>query len=109
MDLWVDPSPENARRVFRALTAFGAPLDNIEERTFTEPDIIYQIGVPPIRIDVLTAIDGVTFDDAWPNRVSGRVGAVTVDVLGRSDLLANKRASGRPKDLADIERLERDV
>ncbi len=108
MDLWVDSRPENATRVYRALAAFGAPLGQIDERTFQEPDIIFQIGVPPIRIDILTGIDGVAFDEAWPHRFPSTIGAVPVSVLGRDDLIANKRASGRAKDLADIEQLERD-
>jgi len=109
IDLWVEATAENARRVFRALAAFGAPMDHIDERTFSEPDIIFQIGVPPIRVDILTAIDGVTFDEAWPNRVVSILGKAPIDVIGRVDLMRNKRSSGRAKDLADLERLERDA
>ena len=109
IDLWIEASPENARRVFRALAAFGAPMEDLDERTFFEPDIVFQIGVPPIRIDVLTGIDGVSFAQAWPNRVASKVGKAPTNVLGRADLLRNKKASGRAKDLADIERLERDA
>lgn len=108
IDLWVETSPGNARRVFRALAAFGAPLDQIDERTFSEPDIIFQIGVPPIRVDVLTAIDGISFNEAWPNRVASVIGKVPIDVIGRDDLMRNKRATGRAQDLADLERLEAD-
>ena len=109
IDLWVDGTDENARRVFDALIAFGAPTEHLDERTFTEPDIVFQIGVAPVRVDILTGIDGVTFDEAWPNRVPSRVGAANVHVIGRADLLRNKRASGRAQDLADLERLERDT
>jgi hypothetical protein len=101
IDLWIEPA-ENARRAFHALAAFGAPMDRVEERTFCEPDIVFQIGVPPIRIDIMTAIDGVSFAQAWPQRVATRVGNVTPEVLGRDDLLRNEKASGREKDLADI-------
>jgi hypothetical protein len=109
IDLWVEASAENARRVFRALAAFGAPMEHVDEQTFREPDIVFQMGVPPIRIDVLTAIDGISFEEAWPNRVASTVGNVATQVLGRADLIRNKKASGRAKDLADLERLGRDV
>jgi hypothetical protein len=109
IDLWVEVSPENAQRVLRALARFGAPMDEINEATFREAEIVLQIGVAPIRIDILTSIDGVSFDEAWPNRVASTIGDVPTHVLGRLDLIRNKRAAGRPKDLADLERLERDV
>jgi hypothetical protein len=107
--LWVDPSAANARHVFRAPAYFGAPLEGIGEDTFGEPEIVFQIGVAPVRIDVLTSIDGLSFDEAWPNRLASTIGDVPTQVLGRLDLIRNKKASGRPRDLADIERLERDV
>jgi hypothetical protein len=109
IDLWVERSADNARRVFRALAGFGAPLDGISEGTFREPDIVFQIGVAPVRIDILTSIDGLSFAQAWPNRVAATIGDVPTQVLGRLDLIRNKKASGRPKDFADLERLERDV
>jgi hypothetical protein len=108
IDLWVEASADNSRRVFRALAAFGAPMEHVDEQTFREADIVLQIGVPPIRIDVLTGIDGISFDEAWPNRVPSTVGKAPTHVLGRVDLIRNKKASGRAKDLADLERLERD-
>ncbi len=108
IDIWVERSEENARRIYRALAQFGAPMDQIEERTFTQADIIFQIGVPPVRIDILTDIDGVSFEEAWPNRSDTQIGSVTTRVIGREDLMRNKRASGRPQDLADLKRLERD-
>lgn len=108
IDLWVETTDENALRVFQALAAFGAPLDRIDEQTFTEPEIIFQIGVPPIRVDVMTSIDGVAFEDAWPNRVSSVIGSVPVAVIGREDLVRNKSATGRAKDLADLELLQTD-
>ena len=109
IDLWVDLSADNARRVFHALARFGAPLEGVSEDTFREPEIAFQIGVAPVRIDVLTSIDGLSFDEAWPNRVASSVGDVPTHVLGRLDLIRNKKASGRPKDLADLERLEHDL
>jgi len=109
INLWVDHEPENARRVFRALAQFGAPIDQLDDQTFTEPDIVFQIGIPPIRIDILTGIEGVSFGEAWPKRITGQIGEVSAPIIGRSDLIKNKRASGRPKDLADLERLEKDA
>jgi hypothetical protein len=108
IDIWVERSEDNARRIYQALAHFGAPMGQIDERTFIEEDVIFQIGVPPVRIDILTGIDGVAFDEAWPNRIEANVGRVTTRMIGRLDLIRNKRASGRPKDLADLERLERD-
>jgi len=108
IDLWVEATAENAARVFRALAAFGAPLDHVDEQTFTEPEIIFQIGVPPIRVDVMTSIDDVAFEDAWPNRVASVVGEVPVAIIGREDLIRNKTATGRAKDLADLELLQND-
>ena len=109
IDLWVQATAENSGRIYAALAAFGAPLERINERTFVEPEIIFQIGVPPIRVDILTSIDGVTFEEAWKNRISGAIGAVPVQIVGRSDLIRNKIATGRPKDLADVSLLEGDT
>ncbi len=106
IDLWVRASPENATHVVRALIAFGAPADQFSVADFGLNDQILQLGVPPGRVDVITSIDGVTFDDAWPNRVTVEVDGLTVPVIGRVDLLRNKRAAGRPQDLADVSRLE---
>lgn len=107
LDVWVRPEPANARRVIEALQAFGAPTDAVTEVDFATPGITFQIGVEPVRIDVITAIDGISFEPAWKNRVSTAYGGVAVFVLSRDDLMINKRASGRPQDLADIAALER--
>lgn len=106
LDLWVDPTSENAARAFRALRAFGAPLDRIDERTLTAPDTVLQIGVPPRRIDLLTSLTGVEFTAAWAGRVRRDIGGVACDFIGRDDLIRNKRALGRARDLADLEDLE---
>ena len=105
LDVWVDPTPENAARVMRALAAFGAPLQEVTEPDFARPGIVFQIGVPPGRIDVLTDLTGLTFAEAWPGRDAGRFGELTVDFLGRDAFIRNKRAMGRAKDLGDIEGL----
>lgn len=108
--LFVRSSPENARRVFSALVAFGAPLaaHGVSVGDFELPDSVYQIGLPPRRIDVLTSISGVSFDEAWGSRVPVQMGGVDVHVLGRKAMIRNKRAAARPKDLVDAASLERD-
>lgn len=107
LDVWVRPQHSNARRVIEALQAFGAPTQAVVEGDFSQPGITFQIGVEPVRIDLITIVDGLTFEAAWENRVRAEYGGVTVFVLSREDLLINKRASGRPQDLADIAALER--
>ena len=106
LDVWIRPSKDNAGRVFAALARFGAPLDHVSLEDFTNPGMVFQIGVAPRRIDILTSIDGVDFDSAWSGRTSVEIDGLRVPVLGREDLIANKRAVGRPKDLADIAMLE---
>ena len=106
LDVWIRPSPANAARAFKALAAFGAPLTDLTEEDLSTPGTVFQIGVAPVRIDVLTKIDGVTFEEAWPARVAARFGGVETSVLSREHLVQNKRASGRLQDLADVERLE---
>ena len=106
LDVWVRPSRDNAPRVIRALTAFGAPLHDLTAEDLAHPGIIFQIGVPPLRIDVITAIDGVEFAAAWPDRVIVNLDGTPVPVISRHHLIANKKASGRLQDLADVERLE---
>ena len=105
LDVWVDTSTANAPRVMQALAAFGAPLEDVSEADFGRPGVVFQIGVPPGRIDILTELTGLTFAEAWPEREAGRFGDVTADFLGREAFLKNKRATGRTKDLADIEGL----
>jgi len=107
LDLWIRATPDNAARVWAALTKFGAPLGELKQEDLRTPDIVYQIGIPPKRIDLLTSISGVTFEEAWAHRTSSRVGDMTVPVLGKADLIRNKRAVGRPRDLLDASELER--
>jgi hypothetical protein len=110
LDIWVRTDPDNALRVWRALVRFGAPVEamKIGPADLMQPGVVYQIGLPPRRVDVLTEISGLAFDEAWTSRVTQVVGAgAEVPFLGREALLENKRASGRAKDLADVEALER--
>jgi len=107
LDVWVRPDEENARRVWRALSRFGAPLANhrVTATDFAARGTVYQMGLPPMRIDVLTQIDGVEFDEAWDSRIVADVGGLPLAFLGRRELIRNKRAAGRKKDLQDIELL----
>ncbi len=106
-DLWIEATPENARRVFRALSDFGAPLAAITEHDFARPGVGFRMGTPPFRIELLTEISGVAFADAWPRRETVDLDGVRCFVIAREDLIANKRAAGRPQDLADADFLER--
>jgi hypothetical protein len=105
IDVWVRCDPENATRVYRALQVFGASLASLTATDLATPGIIFQIGVAPVRIDILTVISGVTFEEAWPARVRARYGDQDIAVLSREHLIQNKLASGRLQDLADVERL----
>lgn len=105
LDVWIDPTPKNATRVMSALRTFGAPLTAVTADDFSRPGIVFQMGLPPYRIDVLTQLSGLTFDEAWPDRTQARFGPLTVDVIGLDAFVTNKRATGRAKDLGDIEAL----
>ena len=108
IDIWIECSPDNAERVWSALATFGAPLEDlgVSQGDLARPDVVAQFGLPPNRIDVLTGVSGLTFNEAWPNRIEEVVEGVRVPVLGLDDLLKNKRASGRDKDRADAKGLE---
>jgi hypothetical protein len=106
IDLWIRPTPANAPRVLTALARFGAALGDLTERDLVTPGTVFQIGVAPRRIDILTTIDGVEFDEAWNARYVASVEGLDVPVLSRHHLVRNKKATGRPQDLADVARLE---
>jgi hypothetical protein len=106
LDVWVRPTTANARKVMAALKAFGAPLTNLRLKDLTTPGIIFQIGVEPNRIDVLTEVDGVEFAKAWERRTDAPFGEVEVHWIGVVDLAANKRTVGRPQDLLDLAKLD---
>ena len=107
LDIFIRSNPENARAVFRALAQFGAPLGGMSDADFVD-GTTFQLGVPPDRIDILQKIDGVTFDEAWANRVEGNLdGEVPTHVISRDDLIRNKLASGREQDLLDVKVLRK--
>lgn len=106
IDIWVRPTRENAEKVMLALRRFGAPLADLTEQDLVTPGLVFQIGVVPSRIDILTDIDGVTFDEAWASRITARVEGQDIPVLGRAALLRSKKATGRKKDRLDASWLE---
>jgi hypothetical protein len=105
LDLFVRPGPENAARILAALGDFGFASMGLTSADFERPDRVVQLGVPPVRVDLITSISGVTWDEAAAGRVEGAYGGVRVGYLGRAQFVANKRASGRRRDLADLEAL----
>ena len=108
LDVWVEASAENARRVIAALRKFGAPLGDLTEADFETPGTGFKMGVPPCRIDVLTQLSGLAFEEAWPSRVDATFGdSVRCGVIGLEHLIANTRAAARPQDIADVSALER--
>lgn len=106
IDILVRPTPEDAKRVLRALKSFGAPLLDLSEKDLATPGTVFQIGLPPRRIDIMNEIDGVSFDEAWQGRVTRDIDGASVPVISREHLLRNKRAADRPKDRADAAWLE---
>jgi hypothetical protein len=106
LDVWIDASTENAERVYRSLLKFGAPLAGLTAKDFAEEGSFYQMGIPPVRVDILMSIDAVTFAEAWPNRQQSRLGNAQASFIGRRELIRNKRAVGRHIDLHDAELLE---
>lgn len=107
LDVWIETSADNAARVWKALIEFGAPINAVGlcESDLQQPDRVIQIELPPRRIDVMTEISGVAFEDAWTDRVIQEVDGVKLPFVGRSHFVENKRATGRTKDLADLEEL----
>lgn len=106
LDIWVRPEKANAQKVLQALSDFGAPLMDLTVDDLSSKETIFQIGLPPIRIDVVTSIDGVEFAEAWPDRLGIVYAGVPAFVISRHHLITNKKTSGRLQDLADVQELE---
>lgn len=106
LDLWVRPEKSNAQKVLRALSDFGAPSGDLTVDDLSRKKTIFQIGLPPLRIDVITDIDGVEFAEAWPDRLETSFGGVPASVISRHHLITNKKTAARLQDLADVEQLE---
>lgn len=106
LDLWIAVDTKNAKAVFKSLRAFGAPLGKLAASDFQEKEQVYQMGRPPLRVDILMSVSGVDFRTAWKRREKIRLGDMTIPFISRLDLIANKRATARPQDLLDLEGLE---
>ena len=107
IDVWVPVDMNDGERVYEALKKFGAPLKNVKPSDFENPTTIFQIGVAPVRIDVLNHISGVSVTDAWKNKIKSRYGKAPIYILGRFDLIKSKKAAGRPQDKLDLAKLMR--
>ena len=105
LDLLVNPAPENARRVVAALRSFGFETAGLTADDFQGAEKVVQLGVPPVRVDILTSLTGVSWEDASQGSLPGDFGGVAVRFIGREAFVANKRATGRRRDLADLESL----
>jgi hypothetical protein len=106
LDLWISTDVANAKAVFRALKEFGASLADLTEDDFAEEGYFYQMGVPPVRVDVLMGIPGLSFAEAWQRRVNVDFDDLSVSFIGKQDLITVKLASGRPQDLLDAKQLQ---
>jgi len=106
LDVWIWMEPSNAQRALDAISDFGFAAAGLTVDDLLDPKAVIQMGQPPIRIDVLPTIDGVDFEQCWPNRVEMTLEGLTIPFIGEADFIANKRASGRPRDLADIDDLQ---
>jgi hypothetical protein len=109
IDLWVMPDPENALLVLQALDDFGVPSGDFTPEDLQKEDMIFQIGVAPQRIDILTSVDGLRFDDAFAHSEIIDIEGIPVHILSVPDLILNKRSTGRTKDMADVELLSGDL
>jgi hypothetical protein len=105
IDIWISPDRENAERTYAALKEFGAPLTKITVDDFTNPELVYHMGRPPARVDVLMGLTGLEFEASWKNRITSTYGDVPTQFLSPQDLIVNKRLVGRSQDVTDVESL----
>jgi len=107
LDLWIEPTESNARGLLAALARFGAPTENVRAADFTEPEVFFQIGVEPVRIDIMTSVPGLDFGSAWTRKILVDFGGASAPVLCRKDVLRAKISAGRLRDQKDVRRLRR--
>lgn len=105
LDIWVSPDKLNAKKVYKALQEFGAPLSNIGVEDFMNEQLVYQMGIPPSRIDILMGLKELRFEECWEKRFRARYGKIQTQFLSREQLITNKAAVGRPQDLIDVQHL----
>jgi len=103
LDLWISTDKKNAAAVYKSLKEFGAPLENLSEDDFSEEGYFYQMGNPPVRVDILMGIPGIDFNGAWARREEVQFDELNVKFISKMDLIASKRSSGRPQDLIDAD------
>jgi hypothetical protein len=106
IDLFINPTAENAARLWKALERFGAPLADVTLLDFQNPELVYQIGVEPNRIDILMGLSGVNFDSAWRNKAESRYVEIPIHIIGKRELIITKKSADRPQDRLDVQRLE---
>lgn len=105
LDIWIRPTAENGEKVWQALVSFGAPLDQLRPEDLSSPETVFQIGIAPSRVDILTSLTALDFESAWSRRTMWKVEGRDLPFLSREDLIRNKTALGRPRDLADVDDL----
>ena len=106
IDIWVEPTISNAKKLWKALAEFGAPLEKVTIDDFCNKELIYQIGVAPTRIDIMMDIPGVEFEKAWQNRIQSKYGEIPIFIMSLNDLIKAKKTAGRDQDLLDLKRLQ---
>jgi predicted nucleotidyltransferase len=105
MDIWVEPEAENAKRAYRALVEVGAPMADLTADDLTQPHIVFQFGMAPARVDVMTTIDALTFPEAWKNRVEAHLSGIPISIISLQDLIRNKEAASRDSDRLHLKSL----
>ena len=106
IDIWIPPELNDPKKVYDALKNYGAPLKGISPKDFADRELIYQIGIAPVRVDIMMGIEGVSAMNAWQKRKKDRYGRTSISILSKEDLIKAKRKAGRPDDLLDLKRLE---
>jgi Nucleotidyl transferase of unknown function (DUF2204) len=107
IDIWIDATPENAERTYQSLVQFGAPLADLTIHDLTQDHIVFQFGMAPVRVDVMTTIDAVTFKDAWSQRLQTHLGGIPISIISLQDLMKNKEAANRDTDKIHLARLRK--
>ncbi len=107
LDIWIEPAEKNAQNVFDALKVFGVPLKGISSDDFTNKKLVYQIGVAPIRVDIITGLTGLNFANAWRNKKRVKYGNTTMNMIGIEELISSKKGIKRDQDKLDLKKLKR--
>ena len=108
IDIWVEASEENSKKVYKALAEFGAFLKDVDEKTFSEDGVVFQVGLPPRRIDVITKVSGLRFDEAYKHKQKIEIEGLSIFIVSKADLIKNKESTGREKDKLDAKYLRKE-